>query len=57
MLVLSRNVGEQIIIDGKITITVVSIKGDKVRVGITAPKTVAVNRKEIQDLIDEKKSK
>ncbi len=52
MLVLSRKAGESIIIDGKITVMVVEIRGDKVRLGIEAPKDVSVNRKEVQDAID-----
>lgn len=47
MLVLSRRVGERIEIDGDISITVVSIKGFQVRLGITAPKKVRVDREEI----------
>ncbi len=52
MLVLSRKEGESVIIDGKITVMVVEIRGDKVRLGIEAPKDVSVNRKEVQDAID-----
>lgn len=53
MLVLSRKKNEQIVIgEGLITITIVEIRGDKVRVGITAPPDVKVHRKEVQDRID-----
>jgi carbon storage regulator len=49
MLVLARHVGEKIVIaEGLITITVVEIKPDKVRLGIDAPKDIAVNRLEIE---------
>jgi carbon storage regulator len=47
MLVLSRKRDESIIIDGNIVITVVDIRGDKVRLGIEAPSTVPVHRKEV----------
>lgn len=48
MLCLSRKPGETIVIDGVTEVTVVSIRGDKVRLGIVAPKEVSVNRKEIE---------
>jgi len=47
MLVLTRRVGEVIVVDGDIRVTVVSIKGDKVRLGVTAPGFVRVDREEI----------
>ena len=50
MLVLSRKVGEDIIIADDIQVTVVSIRGDKVGIGITAPKGVPVDRREIREL-------
>ncbi len=50
MLVLSRHKDESIIIGGNIEVTVVHIQGDKVRLGITAPKDVRVDRKEIHEL-------
>src|SRR4051812_37809889 len=49
MLVLSRRPGEEIIIAGNIRVTVVSVKGDRVRVGIDAPDTVPVDRAEIHE--------
>ncbi len=51
MLVLSRKKNESIIINDHITITVVEIRGDKVRLGIEAPKDVAVHRREVYDAI------
>ena len=51
MLVLSRQRDETIMIGDEIEITVVDIRGDKVRVGITAPARVAVHRKEVYDAI------
>ena len=49
MLVLTRRVGEEIVIDGNIHVTVVGVKGDKVRLGITAPPSVPVDRKEVHE--------
>ena len=49
MLVLSRRVGEEIIIDGHIHVVVVSVKGDKIRLGVSAPPSVTVDRKEVHD--------
>jgi carbon storage regulator len=49
MLVLSRRVGEQIVIHGNIRVTIVEVKGSSVRIGITAPPSVTVDRKEIHD--------
>jgi carbon storage regulator len=51
MLVLSRQRDETIMIGDDIEITVVDIRGDKVRVGITAPARIAVHRKEVYDAI------
>jgi carbon storage regulator len=53
MLVLSRRVGEEIIIAGNIRVTVASIKGDKVRLGITAPPDVRIDREEVHNRIRE----
>jgi len=47
MLVLSRKVGEEIVVGSSIRVTVVAIKGGKVRIGISAPKDVIVDRQEI----------
>ena len=51
MLVLSRKKNESIIINDHITVTVVEIRGDKVRLGIDAPKDVTVHRREVYDAI------
>ncbi len=51
MLVLSRRKNESVVIDDDISIVVVEIRGDKVRLGIEAPKNVTVHRKEIYDAI------
>ena len=47
MLVLSRRPGESIVIDGHIQVTVVEIRGDRIRLGIEAPRDVAVLREEL----------
>ena len=58
MLVLSRKKNESIIIDGKISIVVIEIRGDKVRLGIDAPKEIPVHRREVYEAIQrEKKAK
>src|SRR5580693_4218423 len=51
MLVLSRKKNESIVINNDIVITVVEIRGDKVRLGIVAPKEVPVHRQEVFDAI------
>jgi carbon storage regulator len=51
MLVLSRKKNESIVIKNDITITVVEIRGDKVRLGIVAPKDVPVHRQEVYEAI------
>ena len=51
MLVLSRKKNESIVIDNDITIMVVEIRGDKVRLGVEAPKEVPVHRREVYDAI------
>lgn len=49
MLVLSRRVGEEIIINDNIRVTVVAVKGDRVRLGIVAPRDVTVDRSEVHE--------
>jgi carbon storage regulator len=51
MLVLSRKKNESIVIDNSITVTVVEIRGDKVRLGIVAPKDIPVHRQEVYEAI------
>lgn len=51
MLVLSRKKNESIVINDDITIVVVEIRGDKVRLGIEAPKEVTIHRNEVYDKI------
>jgi carbon storage regulator len=52
MLVLTRAPGETIIINGNIRVTVVSIRGSQIRIGVEAPSEVTVNREEIQQRVD-----
>ena len=51
MLVLSRKKNESIVIDDNIRIVVVEIRGDKVRLGVEAPREVPVHRREVYDAI------
>ena len=53
MLILSRKIGEQIVMpDQDVILTVVAVRGNRVRIGITAPKSVHVLRAELQDTAD-----
>ena len=56
MLVLSRQRDESIMIGDDVEITIVDVRGDKVRLGITAPKTIPVHRREIYDAIQREKN-
>ncbi len=51
MLILTRRVGETVMIGDEVTITVLGVKGNQVRLGINAPRTVAVHRQEIYERI------
>jgi len=52
MLVLSRKVGESIVIGNGITVTVVEVHGERVRLGFTAPADVSIHREELQRKIE-----
>ena len=56
MLVLSRQRDESIMIGDDVEITIVDVRGDKVRLGITAPKSIPVHRREIYDAIQREKA-
>jgi carbon storage regulator len=55
MLILTRRLGEKLMIGEEITVTVVDIKGDQVRVGIGAPLDIAVHRQEVFERIEQQK--
>jgi len=56
MLVLSRQKDESIMIGDEVEITIVDVRGDKVRLGINAPRSIAVHRREIYDAIQREKA-
>ncbi len=56
MLVLSRQKNESIMIGDDVEIIIVDVRGDKVRLGITAPKTISVHRKEVYNAIQQEKA-
>ncbi|HUT28847.1 MAG TPA: carbon storage regulator CsrA [Sedimentisphaerales bacterium] len=56
MLVLSRQKDESIMIGENVEVTIVDVRGDKVRLGITAPKEIPVHRREVYDAIKREQS-
>ncbi len=56
MLILTRRVGETLMIGDEITVTVLGVKGNQVRIGVNAPKDVAVHREEIFERIKQEQS-
>ncbi len=56
MLILTRRVGETLMIGDEVTVTVLGVKGNQVRIGVNAPKDVSVHREEIYDRIKKEQS-
>lgn len=55
MLILTRRVGETLMVGDEVTVTVLGVKGNQVRIGVDAPKDVAVHREEIYQRIQKEK--
>lgn len=56
MLILTRRVGETLMVGDEVTVTVLGVKGNQVRIGVNAPKDVSVHREEIYQRIQSEKN-